>query len=227
MHKMATTTRPPARLGVGIYSVAEAARLVGVQPGKVRRWIDPEVGIVKRQFPVEESTLSFLELVELHFIKMFRSGGMSLQAIRQAADVAGRKFRSDYPFAIRRFDTDGKTIFATLQSEETDRVVVEDVLKGQRVFEGIMRPFFLKLDYHKNREALRFWPRKKTGRIVLDPVRKFGKPIDDETGVQTCALYKAVLANEGNVAMVADWFDVPKKAVQAAVAFEESMATAT
>lgn len=227
MHKMVTVSQSPTRLGVGMYSVAEAARLIGVQQGLIRRWIDPEIGIVKRQLPVEEYTLSFLELVELHFIKMFRTGGMSLQAIRKAADVAGAKFRSDYPFAMRRFDTDGKTIFATLQSEETDRVVVEDMLKGQRVFDGMMRPFFLKLDYHKNREAIRFWPRKKTGRVVLDPVRKFGKPIDDETGVQTQALYNAVRANGGDIGIVADWFDVPKKAVQTAVAFEESIATAT
>ena len=223
---MTTTIEQPSRLGVGLYSIAEAARLVGVHQGKVRRWIDPNVGIVKRQLPVEEYTLSFLELVELHFVKMFRAGGMSLQSIRKAADIAAHKFHSDYPFAVRRFDTDGRTIFATLREKETDRVVVEDVMKGQRVFDRIMRPFFLKLDYDNTREALRLWPRKKSGRIVLDPARKFGKPIDAETGVQTNALYQAVLANGGNTAMVADWFDVPQKAVQAAVVFETSLAIA-
>jgi len=161
--------------------------------------------------------------MELHFIGMFRAGGVSLQTIRKAAEAATQKFHSDYPFAIRRFDTDGKTIFATLQREEADEVVIEDVLKGQRVFESVMRPFFLKLDYEGSREALRFWPLKKTGRIVLDPARHFGRPIDADTGVQTDALYNAFIANGGDLALVADWFGVPKKAVSSAVAFEESL----
>lgn len=223
---MTSSTATPNRLGVGLYSIPEAARLVGTYDGNIRRWIEPLTDLIPRTFPISEHTLSFLELMELHFIKMFRDSGVSLQTIRKAAKAAAKKFRVDYPFAVRRFDTDGKTIFATLLDREDDREAVEDLKRGQYVFTTILKPFFLKMDYRASREALRFWPQNKEGRVVLDPTRSFGKPIDSQTGVQTQALHEAVIANGGEMALVADWFDVPIEAVKSAVVFEESLARA-
>jgi uncharacterized protein (DUF433 family) len=65
------------------------------------------------------------------------------------------------------------------------------------------------------------------GRVVLDPERSFGKPIDAEAGVPTRALCDAALAGGGqSPAVVAEWFGVPLEAVQAAVAFEGSLLAA-
>ena len=216
-------------LGVGIYSIPEAARLLRTKPGAVRRWLDDERPVVKRLFDPSEATISFLELMELHFIKMFRSEGISLQTIRRAAAAASQKFHTDYPFAVRRFDTDGRSIFATLAREaelkRADAVLVEDLRRGQYVFDQIMRPFFRKLEYGDRDEVRRFWPMEPKGRIVLDPERKFGKPIDAETGVPTKSIYDAVMAGGGqDYQTVAEWLDVPVPAVQCAVRFEESLA---
>lgn len=220
---MPTKTETPSRLGVGLYSVREAARILGAPVPTIRRWISPRERLVARSFDPKEQTLTFLELMELHFIKMFRSEGVSLQTIRKAARAASKRFGTDYPFAVRRFDTDGRTIFATLLERESDAVVVEDLKKGQYVFENIMRPFFHKLEYHGANEAMRYWPLEVTGRVVLDPERHFGKPIDARTGVPTKAIYEAVQVEE-DPAVVAEWFDVPIEAVTSAVEFEKSIA---
>ena len=56
---------------------------------------------------------------------------------------------------------------------------------------------------------------------MLDPTRKFGKPIDAKSGITTSTLYEAVRAGAGqSPAKVAAWFGVPLAAVTAAVAFE-------
>ena len=217
------TKKAPSRLGIGLYSIPEAARIVGVQATKIRRWVSPKEGLIPRLFNPSEGTVSFLELMELHFINMFRSEGVSLQTIRKAVDAASRKFHSDYPFAVRRFDTDGRTIFATLLREESDEIIIEDLRRGQYVFGQIMRPFFRKLEYRAEDEAMRYWPLERKGRIVLDPERRFGSPIDAETGVPTKALHQAA-KTEQDLAIVADWFDVPIRAVESAVRFEESLA---
>jgi DNA-binding transcriptional MerR regulator/uncharacterized protein (DUF433 family) len=211
-------------LGVGLYSIAEAKALLGVNQNKIRRWIDTETGILARYFDPTENTLTFLELMELHFVKLFRDEGVSLQTIRKAAIAAAAKFAVDYPFAVKRFDTDGRTVFATLVQEEQDRVMVEDLKHGQYVFDQIVRPFFRKIEYRGVHEAMRYWPLGTSGGVVLDPERKFGKPIHAETGIPTAVLFQAYLTEQDTV-RVSKWFDVPLDAVNRAVEFEQSLAT--
>jgi uncharacterized protein (DUF433 family) len=211
----------PARLGVGLYSIPDAARLVKAPAGTVRRWIDWRRGVVQCVFEPHERTISFLELMELHFIKLFRDAGVSLPTIRKAAKTAARQFGAEHPFAMHRFDTDGRTIFATLARGESKAALVEDLKHGQYVFDTIVRPFFKKLEYGRD-EAIRFCPLGTGKRVVLDPARQFGKPIDNGTGVPTASLYHAVMAGEDPVA-VARWFDVPLDAVRAAITFEKSL----
>lgn len=222
--KSALKQRTPQHLGVGIYSVAEAAHLLKVSASTVQRWLDPASGLVTRAFSDEADVLSFLELMELHFIQIFRQQGVSLATIRTASRKAAQRFGADYPFAVKRFDTDGKSIFATLIDERPGRVVVEDLKHGQLVFEQVMRPFFRKLDYQDQHEIIRYWPLERQGRVVLDPAREFGKPIDAETGVPTETISDALRAGGGQDARkVADWLGIPLAAVQAAMNFEQSL----
>jgi uncharacterized protein (DUF433 family) len=209
------------RLGVGLYSIPEASRLAKMPSQRIRRWIDPQEGVIERSLFPEERTLTFVELMELHFVQMFREAGVSLQTIRKVSKTAARKFGCHYPFTTHRFDTDGRTIFATSIQGETDKTLIEDLKRGQYVFEEIIRPFFKKLEYHKN-NAIRFWPLEKLRRVVLDPCRHFGKPIDAPTGVPTQALFLAIEAGD-SADTVAEWFNVPKEAVIAAVQFEKSL----
>ena len=214
-------------IGIGIYSVPQAARILRVHSKVLRYWIGElsADSIVKRQFKAEH-LLTFAELMELHFVKMFRDEDVSFQAIRKAASEAARKFDADYPFTVKRFDTDGKSIFATLTSRETERELVEELKHGQLVFRTLIKPFFKKLDYRSTADIERFWPMKKSGRVVLDPSRRFGQPIDSDSGISTDVIFQAVNAGGGqDVIVVAKWFDIPPEAVQGAVRFERSLAT--
>lgn len=214
----------PSRIGVGLYSLPVAAKIIHAPIQKIRRWLDPDEGLIDRYFDPEEQTITFIELMELYFINLFRAQGVSLQTIRKAAKAAAAKFSTKYPFAVKRFDTDGRTIFATLIDNERDQAVVEDLRKGQYVFEQILQPFFRKIEYRGTEEAMRYWPLEMTGRVVLDPNRRFGKPIDAETGIPTSVLYRAVQAGDP-ASKVASWFKVPAEAVEAAVRFETSLSS--
>ena len=220
---MATRATQP-KLGLGFYTIAQAARLIGAHHSKIRRWVGEYKPLIKRR-PASDEGLTFLELMELQFINMFRSEGVTMPTIRKAAEVASKRFNTEYPFAVKRFDTDGKSIFATLKKRETDSIKVEDLNRGQYVFEQIAKPFFRRLEYHGQEEVFRYWPLQRPGRVVLDPQRKFGQPIDFETGVPTRIIYESMHAGSGQDARtVAEWFDIPVKAVRAAVEFEKSLA---
>ncbi len=214
-------------LGCGVYSFGQAARLLKVPQTSLRYWIGERPGaesIVKREL-ADDRLLTFAELMELHFVKMFRDEKVTYQAIRKAAAAAARKFHTNYPFTVKRFDTDGTHIFATLEGKETKKKLIEELKHGQLVFTKFIRPFFKKLDYGTV-DIEKFWPLKKSGRVVLDPMRRYGQPIDNETGISTAAIFEAVTAGDGqDVNIVAKWFGIPQEAVRAAVRFERSLAS--
>jgi uncharacterized protein (DUF433 family) len=222
---MASTIEDRCHLGVGLYSLADAARLIRTPVKNIRRWASHIDGVIPRILDPAEQTITFVELMELYFIKMFRDEGVSLQTIRRASKAAAAKFDAAYPFSVKRFDTDGRAIFATLRQSTKSEFLIEDLEKGQLVFATIMRPFFRKLEYAPTSEIARFWPLSKRGRVVLDPARKFGKPIDFETGIPTRVITDALSAGAGqSPETVARWLGIPLAAVNAAVAFERSLA---
>jgi hypothetical protein len=221
---MSVNKKKRTHVGVGLYSLVDAARIVGAHPTRVWRWVN-EDELVPRYFSPQEKTLTFAELIEVVFIKMFRDEGVTLPTIRRASQAAAKKFHTDYPFAVKRFDTDGRSIFATLIEQSDDKVVLEDLERGQLCFETVLKPFFRKLEFNGDMEVARYWPKERAGRVVLDPARKFGRPIDSETGVSTRAIYDAFTAGTGQeVNVVADMFGIPVAAVHAAVDFERSLA---
>lgn len=225
-------------LGVGFYSYSDAARIIGITPGKLRRWVRDydyyihahrrdQRPLVVRYFDPHDRVLSFLELIELLFVSLFRQEGLSLKTIRQAAETASRWFSTDYPFAIKQFNTDGRHIFATLADEATSDEIMAELSKGQFAFPMVIEPFLRKIDYRADNLAQAFWPLGRQERVVIDPDRSFGKPIDAETGVPTSALYSAFLA-EGpdSIPRVARWYEVPEAAVEGAITFERSLRAA-
>jgi len=227
---------PRELVGVGLYTTAEVAHLLKVQPYKVRRWIEGyylyDHGQLRRRASAVISAelakdggpriLTFVNLVELHLVKLFRDANVGMRTIRQAAQVASQVFGTDHPFALKRFDTDGRQVFMTLTNAETQSDIVEDATTAQRVFEHMIRPFFLKLDDEQD-EIQRFWPLGKHRRVVLDPRRALGQPIDVETGVPAFVLAMAAQA-EGSADRAAVMYRVPIEAVRHAIEFERSLA---
>ncbi len=229
-------------VGVGLYSVGEAARLLKTDRRKLRNWAEgytfeyrgeehSSEPIFRRDLAnAAAHLLTFADLIELLFISRFRSEGVSMPVIRAAAERAAELYETNHPFAARSFETDGKVIFVILESgspalakADLDELV-EEMHRRQLVFPDMVRPYFRNIEYDLE-EAIRYWPLGRDASIVLDPSRAFGKPIDSETGVPTHVLYQAVEAGD-TMEDVAHWYDVSKEAVRQAVAYEESLAGA-
>ncbi len=220
-------------VGIGLYSMPEVSRIIGVESRKLRRWAKEyahhadgttryHVPVIARHFGAGDDTLTFLELIELLFVKLFREAGVTMPTIRAASQRFSELFDARYPFTVKRFDTDGQHIFVTLRQETNDQELLQDIAKGQLAFEEVVRPYFHNLDYDDDAFVRRFWPLGHEGRIVLDPRRRFGAPIDAETGIPTAVLYDAVHAGKTgqSIEAVAWWFEVPRAAVEVAVRYE-------
>jgi uncharacterized protein (DUF433 family) len=214
-------------VGTGIYTPREAARLTGLSVRRVKGWLhgyDHGAGPLILRDVDDGPVLSFLDLIEILFVNSFLEHGVKMSHIRKAArkatDLAGR----DHPFAIHRFETDGRTVFATLASKGAKRKKrVLGLVDGQFNFEKVVSPFFKQIDYRDSGDASRWWPMGKRKPILLDPEISFGAPVTETAHVPVFAINAALAAGQ-TATRVAEWFDIPLKDVRAAAAFEQHMA---
>jgi uncharacterized protein (DUF433 family) len=221
-------------IGIGIYSVPEAARLSAVSTGRIRRWLKgysyrSAAGEIKKLSPVwrgqhqpgdSEASLGFLDLIEVRFVNAFLSLGMKWKTIRRAEQRARDEFHTDHPFATKLFRSDGRTVFLNVLDGREKSLL--DVLNNQLAFEKVISPYLIGLDFEHN-SAARWWPLAPRKTIVIDPKRSFGQPIVNNAGVPTAVLAKAVQV-EGSIETVAKWYRVNLRSVRAAVEYEKCLA---
>ncbi|HVA46207.1 MAG TPA: MerR family transcriptional regulator [Pirellulales bacterium] len=207
-----------ALLNVGSYPIDDAARLLGVPRATVRRWL--QLLIDDRSSPAQNRTVSFAELLALHIVKLFRDAGVPLSIVKRLSQAAGTRFRTLYPFAAKRFQAEGQSLIGALRDEVGMPGAGNDWSRCEKAFAERVLPFLEGVDFEGPRGAARYWPLGRAGRIVLDPERKFGAPIDDESGVPVKAIFAAVVAGGGQEPQtVAEWLDVSLESVRAAVTF--------
>lgn len=219
-------------VGVGLYTVAEAALYTGISATDIRRWMfgykahgigHPGLWPSELSF-LDEGLVGFHDLLEIRFVHAFRQNGVSLQAIRSASIQAREMFKQRYPFTCKRFQTDGRDIFATVLDETGDEALL-DLVRRQWAFKQVIKPSLYEgIDYSGEGSAQRWYPLKRNKEIVLDPARNFGKPVLTSVGIDTSAIFQAYQAEGKDVKRVAMIFEIPTAAVDAAVAFEHRIA---
>jgi uncharacterized protein (DUF433 family) len=223
----------PADPGRGIYLPAQAARLTQLDADRVRRWIGGydfkgrdgakrhSAPLFRRQHQGSRLALTFLDLVEVLFVKAFLDSGVSIHTVRLVQREAADEFGVQHPFCVKRFETDGETIVL----RHRDDAGVERMLDRKRkqwLFVEVFNPLLKTLEYAGvEREARRWWPMGKDAPIVLDPERSFGQAIVAKANVPTATIYAAHRAKEP-LEQIADWFELSLDQVRAAIAFEES-----
>ncbi len=215
-------------LGVGLYSLPEAAAYTGIPADQINRWVfgyraggKSHASLWQPAFAdLDEKTLSFHDLLEIRFVHAFRQHGVSLQSIRAAAGHAREWFDQPYPFACRRFQTDGQSIFATVMEETGDESLI-DLVKRQYAFRQVISDsLYAGIDYATDGEALRWYPLTRSKAVVLDPARRFGKPILAKSGIDTETIAAAYRAEDQNIRRVAQLYELTPAEVEAAIKFE-------
>ena len=219
-------------IGVGLYRITDAAHLAQVPTSTLRSWFKGYSYTYKgrrftrpprwtTQIDPASAVVGFLDLVEARIIGLFRREGVRWSTIAAAREAAGARFGVSYPFATFRLLTDGRSIIHEVGKNANDRVLVE-IATTQRVFDPMMRPYFIQLDTRDD-IAIRWWPMGKRREVVLDPERAFGKPIVNSFGIPTSILAAAV-RGQGSPEAAARWFEVSVSAVRDAVEFEHRRA---
>lgn len=216
-------------LGIGLYTPVEASRLLKISSAKIARWLRGHEIKGKRyeplwtpqiSLPSDGLFLGFRDLMELRAVSALLNEGVSAISIRKAIVEARNYVEDERPLSTLQFRTDGRGIFLEIASDTGDEKLL-DLLNRQYAFKKLLEMSLRNTDFDGTVPA-RWWPAARQKKILVDPERSFGQPIDVETGVPTAALSAAAKA-EGSVEKAAKLWIVPVSAVRRAVAFERDL----
>ncbi len=231
-------------LGIGVYSLPDAAGLVLSDASTIRRWLygydyGKGRGTERRRYHSEplwapqysatelgERTIGFRDLMELRIVREFVARGVPLIIVRYCLEAARQMFGGDYPLTRQRFLTDGETVFheaLDVAASTEDGPALLDLRRRQHVFRTIVKDsLYAGIEYDGD-VARRWYPEGKRHAVVVDPEVQFGHPTIEQSGVPTSALYAAWLAEGKKRATVAKQYEVDPRHVDAAVRFEEQL----
>ena len=221
--------------GKGIYTLSTAAKILRMNPQKMRRWVNGYTyyknmefrkikPLIKTEFEYDynDIIISFLDLTEFLFINTFIGYGISIQKIRKAAVAACKLLNTEHPFALRKMFTDGKSIFGKI-AKTTDDPSLLDLIKNQYQFGEMVEPFLLEcIDFDKSYYAEKWWPLGKKEDIVLDPSRNMGQPILNKYNVKTELIFNLYKTNH-SINEISEWYELDKKAIESAISFENGL----
>jgi uncharacterized protein (DUF433 family) len=216
-------------IGRGVYTIPQAARLVGLSRRRVREWFLGRTTAPNRQ-PVFRSdykplsgavAISFYDLVDVYVAGQLREFGVSLQTVRRVYDRLTRELKTPHPFCRQELLTDGEDVFVLGEDRAGEEEIYEALTK-QKVFPEIILPFLRQIDYDRVTILACRW-RISEG-VTVDPRICFGLPVVDEEGIPTYLLSAEYHANEKNADRVATWYKIRPETVLAAVSFEKRLA---
>lgn len=214
----------------GLYWLSEVRALAGVATAVSRRYVRDYKG--RRglwgggaQRLEGRYYATFRDLMELRFVNAFRIAGVSWARILRAAEYAGPRFNTDYPFSHRRFQTDGADVF-----DYNDSGLEQISQKGQMAFAAIIDPFLFDPVQYTADVPTRWYPAEEWGLhsvgrdVMIDPGFSFGAPVVSERCIPTDTLHLNFIAEGRSAAAVARSYMISENTVRQAVDFEEELA---
>ncbi|TNH41120.1 hypothetical protein [Paracoccus haeundaensis] len=220
-------------IGVGLYTPAEAGRLLDVPVGKISRWLrghkaggksyeplwQPEIDLGDGKFQ-----LGFRDLMEVRVAAAFINYGVSALKVRAAIREAAEIIQQGHPLSTNRFRTDGREIFLHVIEEGEDgedRERLLNLFKRQYEFNGVIDPILKTVDFGDDGNPAAWWPRGRRVHVMVTPSRAFGAPIDSVSSVPTSIL--ANVAKAQGIAATAKAYNVTELSIRHALDFEASL----
>lgn len=220
----------PFRYGKA-YTPRQAARLAGVSPSTVTRWLKGYAAPGHQMAPVFDGSpqeraqatsglsLSFLQLIEIVVVAQFRRGShpVQLERLRRAHAFARDHFGLAYPFASLKLREFGGHVLHEFDAVDPDGTSLALDLAGQWTLPGVVRLALEQVDFSPiDGFAERWFPAGRSTGVVLDPRMGAGRLTVAGTGITVETLYERFLAGE-SIEMLADDYSITADTVQAAI----------
>jgi uncharacterized protein (DUF433 family)/DNA-binding transcriptional MerR regulator len=222
------------------YTIAEASQLVRVSRWRISRWmrgyeytyfVGKEKRDGKQESVIRQSDtpyVSFLDLIDLFFVKRFLDQGFTLQILRKALDEA-RKLLGTPHFARSKFFTSGNQIILELESKDNSnegKCLIALMKSGQTVLPQVVEQLYDKVEFEDvtgYQFVNKWYPSGKQGLIVIDPQIAFGRPTLIGRGVAIENIYDLYMGENKKIEPVSHWFNIPRREINAAITFQNNL----
>jgi uncharacterized protein (DUF433 family)/transposase len=213
------------------YGLAQIDRLLGLQAGTARRWIDGYERAGKQYEPVVrerhtgEELATWGEFVETRLLSEYRDAGVPLIRMRPAVEALRQELNVRYPLASAR-------TWLAAEGRELVRVVQEKVGLDPHlalVVVGTGQILCWSEEADRFRSAIdwtsegvdaqprRLRPAAGIEEVVVDPLHGFGEPV--VRNVRTEIIRELYQAGESQDS-IAEVYELPRATVEAAVRYE-------
>ena len=209
------------------YSIAEAAKIVGMPNPTVRVWVAGR-GETPAIFPVADPKrllLSFLDLIQVYVLRSLRTvHEVKMSAAKVALKQLQRYSKATHPLAAENLLTAGGGVFlekynALIRLDASSQIVIRQILEQalRRVDrDSAGRPVIL----FPMRSG---WDRQDDGPIAVNPSVAFGQPVVAGTRVRTAEVASRINAGD-TAAEVAEDLHLSAEQVRDALIFEKAIA---
>jgi len=192
-----------------LYTVSEAARLVGMSPSTLRAWTvsrEPASRNGRARRPVvtalgrsdDSRSIPFVGLVEAHVVQAFRRTGLSMQRIRHALDVLRSQGELNHALASKKLYSDGANVLYDYACSRMDRQLrlLTVVQSGQQVFHDVIKEYLDRIVFGETwaRELILGTTERQLLRVV--PEVESGHPLFVEGGAPLSAVRSRLIAGE-------------------------------
>jgi uncharacterized protein (DUF433 family) len=216
-------------LETGIYTLSEAAHLLGVKAATVRAWVN---GRGARQAPLIDNQLgrvghiyliSFANLMELRFVAKFVERGVTIRMIRTVMDEVRAVSKLAHPFASSVvFTTDGKNILARIMDADGAERMEDLKSKNLVMIDIVLDSLKPDIVFDAKGDATAWFPRRAIApNVVVHPRFSFGRPIliGSQTPTEAIEDYAKV---EG-VDATAELYEISVDRVKEALEFQQEL----
>lgn len=212
-----------------LYSVAEAAQIVRMNATTLRSWAFGRNyttrGGEQRWPPLIEGAdpkggrLSFTNLVELHVLSILRHKRLQVPHIRNAMKYIRREMGTKHPLADIDVTADARGIYVQFFGK------LINAANQQVQLEPVVAQYLERIERNERGFATRLFPMTRENgplAIVIDPLRRFGRPILASANVETSIIAERWRAGESAAELAAD-FDVTDEVIEEALRYEDRL----
>ena len=207
-----------------LYTVAGAARYVGMHPSTLATWAlgyerHPAGRPVVKQAPVitaldgldtNRRSIPFVGPVEAAVVQAFRQTGLPMQRIRRALEVLVKEGELEHALASRKLFSDGANVLYDYAASENDRQLrlLTVVDSGQRVFHEVIQEYLQRITFGDDWATALILPVTKRPLLRVVPDVAGGDPLFMEGGAPLSAIRSRVAGGETMESITAD-YEVP------------------
>jgi len=214
-----------AKIGLGIYTASDAARILRIPYSKSRYWFKyyaqtkllESIGY-QYFFDINETlAIDFLTLIEMYvFYALKDEANMSTNNILKFHKILSGELRTPYPFANCQIYASKKNMFFKVHE------IIKDASDLPQTFiEDFIIPFYKKVSFNQDNLAHKFHPLGKEKSIIIDPNHQFGKPVIEGTNIVTETLYDYFMGGD-SIEFIARLYDLKPENIKDAIEFSKA-----